>query len=455
MPVRITNSTNSTKSDQNESTAEDAKTNASQKDLDWLADWPKNLNSANVERLPFAEPGKQVFYRNWNVKLQGFGVRVTASSKSYILEYWSAEKRKSIRVTLGKHGSKDIPHPDQALKKARLLTGIAASGADINEEKRKARMDQTTLRQVWEKYKDVKKLRPKTEQVYESALRRGLGDWLDKPIAKLTRAELIARNQELGKAVGPRSNPNGATENANQIMRTLRSLMIFAKEEYLTEDKQELKLPPDFATSFPKAYPKNRRHTRVEDGDLAAWYQEIMKWPSASARDMLLLCLFTGLRRSEASQLRWDQVNFTDKFLQLQAADTKTKEPHRVYLSDFTFDLLSTRNQFKDKSNPYVFPGVKKGAPISSPDNVIKRVLENTGIRFKTHDLRRTYVSVSANLDIPDSVSAHLLNHKRGSSMTQSYINVNPDRIRKYQQQITDRLKVLIGLSAEQEASHE
>lgn len=401
------------------------------------------INKTTVEALQYSATGKAIFYRDTD--LPGFGLRVTAASKTYICEYWLPEKQKSVRTSLGKHGKITA---EEARKKAKRILGVAAEGLDANEEKRKAKADQTTLQDVWLQYKEVRKLRPKTIKVYESALRRGLEDWLDRPVARITRPMMLARQRELGLAVGPRSSPEGATENANQIMRVLRSMLIFARDEYVTEDQRELRLPEGFATSFPKSFPKKRRHRRIEDGDMAAWYKSVMSLQSDSIRDMLLVCLFTGMRRGEAGNLTWDKVNLKDGFIQLQPADTKNKEPHRVYLSSFLTELLSERLSQRERSNPFVFPGRAPGKPIGEPKSSINKITEETEIEFSTHDLRRTFLSVAESIEAPYTVSKILANHKRGTDITESCMTVSPEKLRMYQQRITDRLLELMGLSS-------
>jgi len=402
------------------------------------------LNKTNVDSLPNPAAG-QCFYRD--TELPGFGLRVTTASKTYICEYWLPEKRKSVRASLGKHGKITV---EEARKKAKQLLGLSARGLDANEEKRKSKADDTTLGDIWVQYRQVRKLRPKTIKVYESALSRGLGDWLDKPVAKITRAMIRVRQRELGQAIGPRSSPAGATENANQVMRVLRSMLIFARDEYVTEDKRELRLPEGFATGFPKAFPKKKRHRRIEDGDLAAWYKALHHLSSDSIRDMLILCLFTGLRRGESSNLTWGKVNLKDGIIMLAPADTKNHEPHRVYLSNFLVSLLQWRKEKSEPENIYVFPSHIKGKPIGEPKSAINKVTDRTGIAFSTHDLRRTYLSIAQSIEAPYAVSKILANHKRGSDITESYMTISPEQLRNYQEKITARLLELLGIQEEQ-----
>lgn len=60
-------------------------------------------------------------------------------------------------------------------------------------------------------------------------------------------------------------------------------------------------------------------------------------------RDYLLLVLFTGLRKEEAAQLTWNNVDL--KARTLTVIDTKNHLDHTLPLSDFLFELLLRRRE--------------------------------------------------------------------------------------------------------------
>lgn len=94
-----------------------------------------HLAAGTVNKLPFA-PAGQVLY--WDTKLQGFGLRVGISSKTYF-----AEKRvdgRTVRHSLGIHGqptADGIPlTADRARDLAMVKLGELTSGKDLNAEKK-------------------------------------------------------------------------------------------------------------------------------------------------------------------------------------------------------------------------------------------------------------------------------------------------------------------------------
>ena len=159
-----------------------------------------------------------------------------------------------------------------------------------------------------------------------------------------------------------------------------------------------------------------------------------MDLQNETLRDYLLLILFTGLRRQEAAQLQWSQVDLKAKTLTIP--DTKNRESHSLPLSDYLSNLLAQRKQ--TLVNEYVFPGVGKGGYIIEPRKQMAKVIKATGIQFMVHDLRRTFITIAESLDIPAYALKRLLNHKMGGDVTAGYIILDVERLRKPMQMIAD-----------------
>jgi integrase len=66
--------------------------------------------------------------------------------------------------------------------------------------------------------------------------------------------------------------------------------------------------------------------------------------------------LFTGLRRTEAATLKWEDVDLEGKVLTIRSEVTKNHHEHRLPLSEFLCALLKQRKS-KTQGSEYVFPG--------------------------------------------------------------------------------------------------
>ena len=69
-----------------------------------------------------------------------------------------------------------------------------------------------------------------------------------------------------------------------------------------------------------------------------------------------------------------------------------------------------------------------------------------TGIEFGMHDLRRTFVTVAESTDISVYALKALVNHSLGTGVTESYINMTPERLREPAQKVCDKLCALCGV---------
>lgn len=192
-------------------------------------------------------------------------------------------------------------------------------------------------------------------------------------------------------------------------MRVLRALFNFAAGQY--EDAAGRSLIPENPVnrlSQTRAwYRIERRQTFIKSHEIAPWYDALNQLPNTTLKDYLLLILLTRLRRQEAAQLKWEQVDLTAKTLTI--IETKNNEPHTLPLSDYLYTLLESRK--KDHINAYVFPGPGAAGHIIEPRKLMAKVTEISNIQFTVHDLRRTFITIAESLDISAYALKRLLNH--------------------------------------------
>jgi hypothetical protein len=68
------------------------------------------------------------------------------------------------------------------------------------------------------------------------------------------------------------------------------------------------------------------------------------------------------------------------------------------------------------------------------------RVIEQSGVPFALHDLRRTFCTVAEGLDLSHYALKRLLNHRMAGDVTAGYIGKNIERLRDPMQRITSYL---------------
>jgi integrase len=372
----------------------------------------------------------QFFYRDRELK--GFALRVTAKGiKSFIVETTIGNKIR--RMTIGRYGKVTA---EDARKEAKKILGKIAAGGDPVAEKKQAGAKSVTLKEVFEEYLKVRKnLKETTKLDYRRVMNEAFSNWQTKPLLDITKDLVARRHSKLGETSHAR---------ANLAMRVLRALFNFAMTQY--EDTQGRSLITDNPVkrlSQSRAwYRVERRQGFIKPHELAPWYDAVRKLENEILRDYLLLLICSGLRRTEAATLKFEQIDFTQKTFTIN--NTKNHESHTLPLSDFLYDLFLNRK--KNATTEYVFPSTGAGGYIVEPRKQMEKVIRHSGVQFIIHDLRRTFITIAEGLDISAYAVKRLANHKMKQDITSGYSITDVERLRKPMQQITDYLLKCMGV---------
>lgn len=387
------------------------------------------LTKTFIDSITLPSAG-QVFYRD--SKLKGFGLRVGTTGKVYITE--GKVRGRTVRVTIGKHG---VFTPEQARIQAREHLLMMSRGINPAEQKKAERAQRITLEQVMEDYFHARKsLKALTVYDYKRIINCYLADWKTKPMADITKDMVAKRHTKIGE---------NSHAQANLVMRFLRALFNFAAGQYENSRGESLfpENPVKRLSQTRAWYRIERRQTVIKAHELAPWYKAIMNIKNdlhgknkETIRDYLLLILFTGLRKEEAAQLTWQNVDLHAKTLTV--TDTKNHLDHTLPLPTFLFNLLQRRQP--EAVNQYVFPNITGTGHLTEPRKQMNKVMAESGVNFTIHDLRRTFITVAESLDISAYALKRLLNHKMTNDITAGYIISDVERLRTPMQLIADHL---------------
>jgi integrase len=129
-------------------------------------------------------------------------------------------------------------------------------------------------------------------------------------------------------------------------------------------------------------------------------------------RPIVQLGYSTGMRCGEILGLRWEQVDFKNKVIFLEALDTKTQEKREVPLSEALVRLL--QNVPKTLGSPYVF--TYRGKRMASVKTAFKIACRRAGVEnFRFHDLRHCSVTNMRKAGVSDNVTMSIHGHKSGA----------------------------------------
>ena len=410
------------------------------------------LTKSGVERLPYylsstAHSKNQELY--WDTELAGFGLRVTGTAKTYIVE--KRVNGRTVRSRIGRHNQ--IP-TEKARKIAQSLINEMFEGKDINARKKALQNESVTLEQTFIDFVEEKNLKDKTIHDYSLCLQGVFKDWKRKRLVDITKgmvksryakirkdaqARYIRRSKEKGRLPDEEVTEKRGSAQANLSMRLLRALMNFASEQYV--DRNDQPLIKENPVSSLNWYTVDRRRTIIEPQELSTWFKAVESLNGDLVKDCLLLLLFTGLRRQEAMKLRWDQVDLKGKTLHI--TDTKNRQPLTLPLGPFIIKLLIRRKKNATDS-PFVFPGPGKTGHLVESKYQTAQVTKESGVKFCLHDLRRVFITTASSLDISAYVVKELVNHKTKKSssddVTEGYVIPSREHLHKAMEKIEAHL---------------
>ncbi|MBT7556666.1 integrase family protein [Candidatus Woesearchaeota archaeon] len=383
-----------------------------------------SLTIKMLDGLPKANKGKRNAYHD--DKVNGLTLRVTDTGvKSFLV-------RKRVNGTprmntIGHYPEMTI---NQAREKAREIINLIENGINPKDQTNEKQTRIITLERVVSDYMVSRgtNLKDNTKKGYKSVFDNYLKDWADTPIADITGKMVEERHRKITERSPPR---------ANTVMRQLRAYFNYAMGEYEDSNNRPIFFyNPVSRLNHIKAWNREKRkQTVIKTYDLKKWYEAVMALPQHQykdiyiesaevCRDLFLFILFTGLRRREASTLKWGDIDFKDHSLTIE--DTKNHETHSLPLTPFLLEILERRKS----DSPYIFQGATPDKPINDPKKQVERVRKLSGVYFNLHDLRRTFITIAESLDINTYALKRLLNHKDQRDVTGGYIITDMERLR-------------------------
>ena len=412
----------------------------------------KQLNFTNrtLDSINPPSKGRDTYH---DTQVQGLTLRVTKTgTKSFIVRKRLTGMKNAPYKTLGRYPLMTIA---QARHEAReTMTGISHG---INPQSLRADVitKQTlTLDKVFEDYQRSRgaNLEMSTIKGYKSIIDNQLADWKQTPLSEIKRSMIEDRFFEVSHGTVRFIDKEGSPTRANTMIRVLRAIYNYAMRQYVDSQEQPLILHnPTIIISHNKSWNREKpRENHIKEYQLKAWYEGIMKLPehdknkrqgnsSEVARDFFIFLLFTGLRRNEALELKWEDIDFRDNSFMIE--DTKNHERHKMPLTNVLIDVLERRKN--DTGNPYVFEGEKPNSHLTPPKKQIEKARELMGFHFTNHDLRRTFTTTANRLNFNKYIIDRLVNHKNtedSRDVTKRYIILDIEDLREPMNQISETL---------------
>ena len=166
----------------------------------------------------------------------------------------------------------------------------------------------------------------------------------------------------------------------------------------------------------------NQRKRYLEQDEIPKFIESC----SDHLKPIVIVAVFTGMRKSEILNLRWEDIDFKRGIIYLLF--TKNNEKREVLMNDIVSKTLLSVERHKD--SPYVFLS-HTGKPYTNVRKSFDTALKKCGIiDFKFHDLRHTFASQLVMMGIDIKTVQELMGHKT-IEMTLRYSHLSPDHKKK------------------------
>ena len=208
-----------------------------------------------------------------------------------------------------------------------------------------------------------------------------------------------------------------------KVLGLLRRIILFGEKKYIAKG-------PGFRIQLPKV--NNEKTEFLTDAQVSAYIKVCREWADPQAGNFQLLELLTGMRRSEARSLRWENVDLDRGFLTLRGR--KGGQDLTVPLSAAAKELLES-HPHEDK-NPYVFSGERGKGPrgIKQIAKTAREIRAAAGLPsdFRpNHGLRHAFASALASSGETDLYTIQKLLGHRTPLMTARYSHLHDEALRR------------------------
>ena len=155
----------------------------------------------------------------------------------------------------------------------------------------------------------------------------------------------------------------------------------------------------------------------------------IEKDTHAHAGDMMLMTLYTGMRRGELFKLKWCDIDFDRGFIHIR--DPKGGPDQKIPLNDAAKQLLEKRPRYR--KSQYIFPG-RGGEQRTDINKAVNNIKIKSGLPqdFRPlHGLRHVYASMLASSGQVDMYTLQKLLTHKSPSMTQRYAHLRDEVLKR------------------------
>jgi len=410
----------------------------------------ENLTVQRVQDFTCPPEQSQAFL--WDTKSQGLALRVTRSGvKTYIFQSKIKGLGTDPRIAIGSPDTWKLPEAREQARLYKLMTDKGQDPREVEEAKRNAEAtakaeqartnsrESLTLGDVWPTYLADRKPHWSdghyNNHVNLSAeggkdKKRGKGKTITGALYPLMKTRLSDLNSDCIAAWMEKEAETRATS-AAQGFRILRAFIrwaddIDAYKGIIPKGSYSARKVRD-ATPAPEA----KQGDSLQREQLQAWFAGVSGLTNQTRAAYLQALLLTGARRSELTELRWENVDFEWNTILIGDKIEGTRTiPLPPYLSILLYRL--------PRINEWVFASTQsESGHIEEPKDAHRKALIAAGLPHLTiHGLRRSFGTLAEWLDVPVGVVAQINGHKPSALAERHYRRRPIDMLRHWHTKI-------------------
>ena len=317
-------------------------------------------------------------------------------------------------------------HPEVSLAQARDRAASArkqvADGIDPIEAKEHAQLaakaaqnKALTFQQCAAEYIDAHRSSWKSikhAQQWENTLSTYAYPFIgDKPVSAVTTDDVLT----ILKPIWASKN-----ETASRVRNRIELIIAAAKARKRFEGEN----PAQWKGHLDKLLAKRKQVAQVEHHAALPYSQLPTFWRNLEtaegmAAKALQFTILTACRTSEVLNAQWSEMDLASALWTIPASRMKARREHKVPLSDAAVAVLERLARVQD--NPFVFPGMKEGRPLSNLAMLMLLRRMDLG-HLTVHGFRSSFRDWAAEeTAFPNMVAEMALAHTVGSAVEAAY----------------------------------